>query len=133
DVVANIQFPITNPNGTTQAIIVELRANGTVGSSFFDVFVDLQSTPQDDMLDPALFGIEASAGFGNSPFFAFSHLMVELEAELRIPANFGPAFPPGGVNPNGTGYSPDPAFWGAEASKDVGDPPISSAIFQINP
>jgi hypothetical protein len=30
-------------------------------------------------------------------------------------------------------YSPDPAYWRADASKDSGDPPISSAIFTINP
>ncbi|HEV3165731.1 MAG TPA: PEP-CTERM sorting domain-containing protein, partial [Isosphaeraceae bacterium] len=54
------------------------------------------------------------------------HLMAEFD--LTINTN-GPG------TPNGF-YSPEPAFWSASAQGGVGpasDPPISSAIFQLNP
>ena len=102
----------------------------SAATSFFDVFVDLNNDGTSDALASA-FGIDGAVGFGPSSLSSVAHLLVELEVPLKIPAGFGSAFPIGGL-PGGI-YSPDPKFWGAGASKDVGDPPISAAIFQINP
>jgi len=134
DVVASIAFTLKDSSNNPEHIHVEFIANGAPGPNFYNVSVNLDSTPGDDMLDPNLFNLDAAASFGSSPNFAATHLMIELEADLKIPANFGPAFPTAGLDPaNGVGYSPDPSFWRADALDNNGDPPISSAIFQLTP
>src|SRR5207253_643977 len=58
-----------------------------------------------------------------------NHLLIELEIPLLLPPGFSPLLP----NGSGGVYSPDPASWNASAKNDLVDPPISSAIFQIQP
>ena len=133
--IADVKFAVdlTRRGGTIdQPITVQFRgaAPGPTPSSFFDVFVDLNNDGISDGNASAL-GIEGAVGFGPSSLSGLAHLLVELEVPLKIPRDFGPAFPREGF-PDGI-YSPDPKFWGAGASKNVGDPPISAAIFTINP
>src|SRR5439155_13599645 len=65
--------------------------------------------------------------------------LVELEVPLRIPPNFGPAFPANGINPATGLYDPDPQFWTGGFNKNGGgatgqnDPPGSAGLFQILP
>jgi hypothetical protein len=55
-------------------------------------------------------------------------MIIELEVELNLPSGLGNIIPPhAGI------YSPAPAFWSASAASNVIDPPISSAIFTLNP
>ncbi len=107
--------------------------------SFFDVFVDVDL---DGALGPnpiqrlpgSFFGFEGAIGFGPSALGSAPHMLIELEVPLLIPPDFGSGFPTGGIpGEGGNGYSPDPSFWGAAAKNDAVDPPISSAIFTINP
>lgn len=134
--VADIAFPLTvqgDDGLASQAITVQVRGGQT--SSFFDVFVDLGlgagSQPAGQ------FGIDGVAGFGPSPLSA-NHLLIELEVPLLIDPGFfnndgpGPLPEGGSSGPDGGGYSPAPAFWGASIAKDAGDPPASSALFTIN-
>jgi hypothetical protein len=73
--------------------------------------------------DLALARFSTSIGFGASPDQAANHLMAEFELSVGDATNGG----------NGI-YSPEPAFWSAsKGGANVGDPPISSAIFQLNP
>ena len=139
--IADVTFKVdlSKHDGTKdQLITVQFRgAGGTATSaaavattSFFDVFIDLNNDGTPDAL-ASQFNIDGAVGFGPSSLSSSAHLLVELEVPLEIPPDFGPAFPPAGF-PDGI-YSPDPKFWGASASKDVGDPRISNAVFTINP
>ncbi len=104
--------------------------------SFFDVFVfaDLDANPDfETMLDPDEFGIEAAVGFGFSPLGTDDpHMLVELEVALSDPGDgedglfFDDGIGPG--TPDGSGYSPSPAFWGASFN-----PPFSVGIITIDP
>lgn len=149
--IADVRFPVNLPNsipsnlggGGRRDITVQFRGaqlNGiegigpTNGDSFFDVFVDLNTDGISDG-KPEQFGlgIEGAIDFAPSALRNTNHMLIELEVSLRIPPNFGPGFPGNGINPATGLYDPNPAFWGAAAAKDVGDPPISAAIFTINP
>jgi hypothetical protein len=62
-----------------------------------------------------------AVGFGVSPDSATPHPMAEFQLTINRPGSPGI-------------YSPAPAFWGASVKPSGGaDPPISSAIFQLNP
>lgn len=156
--VADIKFPLTvrvsDPqtepsNLESRDITVQIRGalplalqqpalaviDGS-SSSFFDVFVDLGLGGGSEFAGN--FGIDAAVGFGRSPLSDLNHLLVELEIPLLIDPGFfndGPGpLPEGGSNrPDGGGYSPLPAFWGASIANDGVDPPISAAVFTINP
>ena len=124
-VAADVAFPITVDANGPQNIDVRFTANAGGG---FDITVNgLAGSPS--VLASSL-GMVGAIGFGPSALDTASHMLVELEVPLAIPANFGPAF-----NRAGTSgvYSPAPAFWAADLQNNAGDPPISSAIFQINP
>jgi len=137
--IADIAFPLTVGGELFGESVVRIRGGGFVptglgvqADSFFDVFVALGDG---SVLPAEQFDIEGAIGLGMSPRFAFDHMMIELEVALLIPEGFGGSsgspFPPGGL-PDGH-YSPDPAFWGASAGNDAVDPPISAALFTINP
>ena len=85
------------------------------------------------------FGIDAAVGFGPSPLSDLDHLLVELEVPLLIEPGFfnndgdGPLPEDGSSGPDGGGYSPLPAFWGAGIANDVIDPVASGGKFTINP
>jgi hypothetical protein len=63
-------------------------------------------------------------GFGPSPNLGTDHLMAEFDLSIDNKA-------PGRTGGDGL-YDPSPAFWSASKSGNP-DPPISSAIFQLNP
>jgi PEP-CTERM motif len=139
DFIADIRFPIQpspsaacpSCNGLTRFdATVEFRgASPTPANGFanFDVSVNV---PALGGLFPAnAFDMDGAIGFGPSTLSNQNHLLVELEVGLNTPPGF---FGPGSQKDNGT-YSPDPAFWGADVTKDAGDPPASAAMFQINP
>lgn len=78
---------------------------------------------------------EAAAGFGPSPLSASPHFLMELEVSLRIDPGFGTPggpFPPGG-EPNGVYPVGQPLGWQASAANNFVDPPISAALFTIQP
>ena len=111
---------------------------------FFDVFFDVEFVGS-ELACASDFGIGAAADFCSSPEGDLrgvgDHLCVELEVPLLIPPGFGDEagpFPeeglPGFECPEGTcGYSPEPAFWGADVANDLVDPPASAAVFTITP
>jgi hypothetical protein len=132
DTIAEIEFPIVTGNLTVtlkgKGLEVPLGAN-PAPSSFFDVFFDVNGSPCGSTCDD----LEVGLGFGPSfGVMGNEHLLVELEVPLNVPAGFftGSGLPTG---PLDGVYSPAPAFWNASAENDAGDPPISSAIFNINP
>jgi len=118
--VADIKFPIQFP-GPNTAITVQVRA-GSPGVFNFTVVRDSDSAVISGSL------IEGAVGFGPSPETAASHLLIELEVPLLIQPGFSNV-----LAPNNGVYSPNPATWNASAAKNAGDPPITSAIFQIDP
>ena len=125
---ASVTFPVTlpgRPTGEKQNISVLFGGSlplaggaGAVGGGFFDIFVDfdLDGLPDDFAANVGIFGDTKP---GPSTLSLTSHLLVELEVSLRIPAGFGtggPAgggLPGGGINPDTGLYDPDPVFWGA--------------------
>ena len=124
-VAADIAFPITVGANGRQNIDVVFTA--LPGSGFAVTVNGLAGSPS---VPASSLGIEGAISFGPSTLDTLDHMLVELSVPLLIPANFGPAFP--GAGENGI-YSPDPAFWNADLTNNAGDPPISSAIFEINP
>lgn len=128
--VADIAFPIHpgSLGSPAQDVTVQIRAGA---SGFFDVFVDLNNDGTPDITAGSL-DIEGAVGFGPSTLSGLAHQLIELEVPLLLPPGFGDGthLPAGGTD--GV-YSPDPATWSASSSKNVGDPPISSGIFTINP
>ncbi len=120
--IADIKFPITR-QGVHIPITVQVRGDGSGGATFTVV----QTSSGTPVLDTDM---EGAVGFGPSPESSSSHLLIELEVSLNIPDGFSSVLP--GTNGDGD-YSPDPAFWGASAAKDAGDPPITAALFTINP
>ena len=76
------------------------------------------------------FGILGAAAFGHSLVrpLDVAHLLVELEVPILVDTPT-PVFP---FANNGV-YSPAPKFWGASATDNAGDPPISSSIVSIDP
>jgi hypothetical protein len=130
--VASVKFPFHIGAQAARPISFIFLTGATAGS--FTVGADLDGDGVPD-LDAASLGIEAGLGFHSSPHISGPHEIVELEVPLLIQPGFGPGFPSGGLQGDGKGdgYSPEPAFWGAAAQKNDGDPPISSAIFQIDP
>ena len=147
--MASVVFPVTFNGGPhdlrvrlvssltgAHEIVADPEGDGTetgIGG-FFDVFLDIDGSPAPPTAADQL-GIEAAVGFGPSPLTALSHMLIELEVALTIPAGRGDGdpFSPGGVGDPNNGYSPEPAFWGAEAKNNTIDPPISAAIFTIDP
>lgn len=75
----------------------------------------------------ALSRFQAAIGFGTSPNSDTPHLMAEFQLSINTEAFEGGTEPPTGI------YDPDPAFWSASVGKPGDDPPISSAIFTLNP
>jgi hypothetical protein len=78
--------------------------------------------------DLALANFVGAIGFGTSPNSSTNHQI----AEFQLTINSG-----GSGNPNGI-YDPSPAFWSASTggggpAAGPADPPISSAIFTLNP
>jgi len=69
------------------------------------------------------------------------HLLLEVEVPLLISSAFAdPQGPlaggvPGVACPSGQpcGYSPAPAFWGADIANNLANPPASAAVFTIDP
>jgi hypothetical protein len=128
--VADVAFPITL-NSILTPITVSVDAVTVLPTlPSAAVSVDYVFTVKRDS-DGAVIagtGIEGFVGFGPSPESIMNHLLIELEVPLLIPDGFSQILPPGsGV------YSPNPAFWNAFAVDDIGDPPISGALFTINP
>ncbi|MCU1237636.1 MAG: hypothetical protein JWP63_5603 [Candidatus Solibacter sp.] len=67
---------------------------------------------------------QGTDGFGPSLGHGIPHPI----AEFQLTINRSTSATPDGL------YSPEPAFWGASEKSSAGaDPPISSAIFQLNP
>ena len=130
--IADIKFPI-NLAGVSHNATVQFRGlalpNSILSFSSFVVTVDVDSNGLDVRQASAL-NIDGFLNFNPSTLSASNHLLIELEVPLLIPANFGPAFPPGGSNGI---YSPAPAFWGANITNNLVDPPASAALFTINP
>jgi hypothetical protein len=110
------------------------KPTGTLSQENPDGTLNLSSPPWtlDSSSDPDFVkaNFHAAIGFGASPNSATNHLIAEFQLTIDtslFPGNSGPS----------TGlYSPDPAFWSASVGPVAGvalDPPISSAIFQLNP
>jgi hypothetical protein len=110
------------------------KPTGTVSQENPDGTLNLNSPPwtPDSSSDPDFVkaNFQAALGFGTSPNSSTNHLIAEFQLTIDtslFPGNSGPS----------TGlYSPDPAFWSASVGSSVGlalDPPISSAIFTLNP
>ena len=123
EVLAQLDFPL-RLDGFTLGVSIRLEAVATPGpaslalspggTTFYDVWLVI-----DGAKAPAKrFGLAAVAGFGRSPDSGASHLLVEAELPLVIPAGFGAGFPADGLagNGRGLGYLPDPAYWGASAA-----------------
>jgi hypothetical protein len=142
--LGNVNFPVTVAGGASRNLTVTFNENATVTGATVSIDLHDGTGPH----DPAVLGIEGAVGFGTtpasivgagSPFATIQHELIELGVPLLIPAGFGSpgsSIPQGGVRGDnkGDGYSPAPAFWNANANKSPSvDPPISSAIFQINP
>lgn len=143
ELLASITFPVTLPGQSTgEKTTISVLFNGInnpagpegpegVGSSFFDVFVDLDLDGIGDAFAHD-FGIIGALGFGPSTLSPFDHLLAELEVPLRIPAGFadpGGPLPGNGINPATGLYDPDPAFWGAAAQAgSIGSGPNSPAL-----
>ncbi len=152
--IASVSFPLNVPQGNTtvsKTITVNFNAPSAINLTA-NVISSPTSIPVNVSIDlhdgsgphlPAEFDIDAAVGFGTtptsivgagSPFATTNHMLIELGVPLLIPANFGSAFPTDGLaGPKGSGYSPDPAFWGSNISNDQIDPPASSAFFDILP
>ena len=150
ETIGEIGFPVrlNGLNGAPSDLKVIIKSRGAhdftgahnMESSFFDVFFEVNNGPGPSCTPVGvgtaavspLCNIEAGVGFNASPFGAL-HLMIELEVPLLTPPNFfnpNTGLPQGPLN--GV-YSPAPAFWGAEAPNNLIDPPISAALFRINP
>ena len=82
-----------------------------------------------DPADIAFGNFKGAMGFGFSPNNETAHPIAEFEVSF----NSNAFLPPNGQPPPNGLYSPDPAFWSASAGGPLGDPPFSSAIFQLNP
>jgi hypothetical protein len=75
-------------------------------------------------IDLDLAQFQAAQGFGPSPNLGTPHPMAEFQLSINNDA-------PGRTGGEGL-YDPAPAFWSASKG-GASDPPISSAIFQLNP
>ncbi len=156
DTIASIQFPFVlptgsplAPNGGSRDLTVTFKMNNQKffpastlnGNSIvvfqpFSILVSAPAANGDPLfnnVDASQFGMQGAFGFSPSLLTNTPHLVVELAVPLDIPAGFSTVLPPTDVNPPFGGYSPAPAFWNAFATDNSGDPPISSAFFQINP
>jgi hypothetical protein len=143
DLIGQIDFPITIGNAKHDlSVLIKAASNaplppGSVPDTFFDVFFQVDLNGINCGLTPShpVCAIEAGVGFAPSKPGSGSsspHLLIELEVPLLTANGFftNPLLQHNGYD--GV-YSPDPAFWNAAATKDVGDPPIASALFQILP
>jgi len=90
----------------------------------FDVGSGSGWTPL-DAGDLALANFHVALGLGPSPANGAPHALAEFDMTIDHASDPIPGA-------NGF-YSPDPAFWGASAKNNALDPPISSAIFELNP
>ena len=154
DVIATVSFPITprtlilgaRAKSSSQAavaatpqidITVEVAQSAAPGAFACQTDAGISTTQTCTIIDAqgnrssaAAQGILGAAGFGtslerpNDP----AHLLVELEVPVLVTTPT-PAFP---LTGHGV-YSPDPQFWGASATDNAGDPPISSSIVSIDP
>ena len=71
---------------------------------------------------------QGAVGFSGSPDSSTPHPMAEFQLTIDQTRFSSP--PP---NPQSGLYDPAPAFWGASVGSGGQDPPISSAIFQLDP
>jgi hypothetical protein len=78
-----------------------------------------------DSDDLAIAKFQTAIGFGTSPNSGSPHLMAEFQLSINTGAFSG--------GPSTGFYDPAPAFWSASVGKEGSDPPISSAIFTLNP
>lgn len=152
DTIASISFPIhLAPPAFTESLVtvglaladtqtlvtVEFGQSANPGNfaCHSDLGISASQTctvikPDGTRLSAFSLGLFGAVGFGKSlerpgdP----AHLLVELEVPVLVPAAT-PIFP----NANAGVYSPDPKFWGASATDNAGDPPISSSIVNIDP
>lgn len=125
----HVVFPVTFDNLLRQ-VDVQLIGAGQGNLSYeVRVLADGALVPQGIVIQNG----DIAAGFGPSPLSAVPHLIVELEVALLIAPGFGT--PGGPFPPQGLAgvYGPGPAPWDAFAESNLTDPPISSAIFTINP
>jgi len=74
-----------------------------------------------DSADLSLARFQTAVGFGPTVNAPTPHFLAEFQLSIDRDGN----------GQNGL-YSPDPAFWSASA-KSAADPPVSSAIFTLNP
>jgi hypothetical protein len=151
-VVATIHFPVTPSSGGPEVPIsvsfVAAAPNGGYGIAISTGPVVFKAVatgdfngngtvePNEINIPAGSIGIEGALGFGPSPNDPnVIHGIAELGVPLRIPANFGSAFPPAGVDPNNGLYSPDPKFWSSTFKADPNnpDPAGSSILTTINP
>ena len=129
--IFDVAFPVTY-QGFRRNVDVRLLGTGLAGPSFYrvEVLADGSVVPPGIVIENGA----AAAGFGPSPLSSSSHFLMELEVSLLIDPGFGTPsgpFPPTGL-PGGV-YSPAPAFWGASGLNNFVDPPISAAVFTIQP
>ena len=130
--IFDVVFPVTY-QGRAHSVDVRLLGTGQPGPAFYRVEVVADNSV---IVPPGIVIANgaAAAGFGPSPLSASPHFLMELEVSLLIDPGFGT---PGGPFPaaglSGGVYSPAPAFWNASAINNHIDPPISAALFTIQP
>ena len=129
--IFDVAFPVTY-QGNHLNVDVRVLGTGQTGSSFYriEVLADGSVVPPGIVIENGA----AAAGFGPSPLSSSPHFLMELEVRLLIDPGFGTPggpFPPNGL-PGGV-YSPAPTFWNASGINNFVDPPISSAMFTIQP
>jgi hypothetical protein len=107
-----------------KGVMSPLAADGS-----FDITSNVWRPFQDnDPMHPANF--KGALGFGQSPNSPTEHAMAEFELTFEPPP--GSVFGSPGTHPGL--YDPAPAFWSASNKGNLlNDPPISSAIFTLNP
>ena len=149
--MGSISFPLTIGGVSEQATVTfQTVSNYTINllvlGDFTDVTVSLNGGAP---VEASTLGLEAGDTFGvtpvdslwgvttTSPFHTTSHELMELGVPLDIAPGFGSTTPnspfPAGGQGNGSGYSPNPAFWSSNLSDNNGDPPASGGLFLINP
>jgi hypothetical protein len=129
--IFDVTFPVTF-EGSLRNVDVRLLGTGQTAPFYqVEVLADGALVPPGIVIANG----DAAAGFGPSPLGSAPHFLMELEVSLLIDPGFGtpggpfpPAGQPGGVYPVG-----QPLGWQASAVNNFVDPPISAALFTIQP